>query len=87
MKLLNASRSNISDKVPTSTTPPSNLFPSHDTSNNTGNDSLNVPQLKAPIAPMLKLPPQQALLPQENINSELIPYQDKEVEAVFRPQN
>ena len=36
---------------------------------------------------MPKLPPQQALLPQENpfdINSELIPYQDKEVEAVFK---
>ena len=36
---------------------------------------------------MPKLPPQQALLPQGNpfdINSELIPYQDKEVEAVFK---
>ena len=50
-------------------------------------ESLDIPQLKAPIAPMPKLPPQQALLPQENpfdINSELIPYQDKEVEAVFK---
>ena len=87
VKLLNAPRSKTSDKVSTSTTPPINLFPSNDTSNDTGSDSLNVPQLKAPIAPMPKLPPQQALLPQENpfdINSELIPYQDKEVEAVFK---
>ena len=39
------------------------------------------------MAPMPKLPPQQALLPQENpfdINSELTPYQNKEVEAVFK---
>ena len=36
---------------------------------------------------MPRLPPQQALLPQENpfdINSEVIPYPDKEVEAVFK---
>ena len=36
---------------------------------------------------MPKLPAQQALLPQENpfdINSELIPYKDKEVEAIFK---
>ena len=54
---------------------------------NTGNESLEVPQLKVPIAPMPKLSPQQALLPQGKpfgINSELIPYQDKEVEAVFK---
>ena len=40
-----------------------------------------------PITPMPKLPPQQALLPPENpfdISSELIPYQDKEVEVVFK---
>ena len=33
------------------------------------------------------MPPKQALLPQENpfdVNSELIPYQEKEVEAVFK---
>ena len=37
---------------------------------------LHIPQFKAPIAYMPKLPPQQALLPQQNpfdINSELIP--------------
>ena len=86
-KLLNPPRSKPSDKILTDTNPPINLFPSNDTSNNTGNDSLNVPQLKAPIAPVSKLPPQQALLPQHNpfdINSELIPYEDKEVEALFK---
>ena len=63
------------------------LLPSNNTPTYTGNESLKVPQLKIPIAPMPKLPPQQALLPQENpfdINSELIPYQDKELEAVFK---
>ena len=53
-----------SDKILTDTTPPINLFPSNEASNDTGSDSLNVPQLKAPIVPVPKLPPQQALLPQ-----------------------
>ena len=76
-----------SDKVPTGIAPTVKLFPSNDTPTNTGGESLDIPQLEAPIAPMPKLPPKQALLPQENpfdINSELIPYQDKEVEAVFK---
>ena len=63
------------------------LFPSTDTSIHPGNESLELPQPKLPIAPMSKLPHKQALLPQENpfdINSELIPYQDKEVEAVLK---
>ena len=63
------------------------LLPSNDTPITPGKERLEVPQLKIPIAPMPKLPPQQFLLPQENtfdINSELIPYQDKEVEAAFK---
>ena len=50
-------------------------------------DSFSVPPLKAPLAPTPKLPPQQTLLPQENpfdIQSELIPYQEKEMEPVFK---
>ena len=68
-------------------TPNVRLLPSNDTPINTGNESLEVPQLKVPIAPIPNLPPQQAPLPQEHpfdINSKLIPYQDKEVEAVFK---
>ena len=67
--------------------PSAKLFPSNDTSVHTGNESLEAPQLKMPIAPLPKLPPQQVLLPKENpfdINSELIPHNDKEVEAVFK---
>ena len=67
--------------------PNTKLIPSTDPCIHTGNEGLEVPQLKIPIAPMPKLPHQQALLPQQNpfdINSELIPYQDKEVEAVFK---
>ena len=73
--------------VSTGTTPSIKLFPSTETTNNTGSDSHNIPQLKAPIAQMPKLLPQQALLPQNDpfdIDSELIPYQDKEVVAVFK---
>ena len=49
-------------------------------------EDLEPSQLRLPIAPMPKLPAKQALLPQENpfdINSELIPNQEKEVEVVF----
>ena len=87
VKLLNIPRLKASDKVSTSTTQPVNIFPSNNTSNDTGSKSLSIPQLKAPIAPMPKLPAQQALLPQEKsffINPELIPYKDKEAVAVFK---
>ena len=90
VKLLNAPKLKPSYKVPTGVAPTVKLFPSNITPTNTGSEILDIPQLEAPIASMPKLPPQQALLPQENpfdINSELIPYQDKEVEAVFKPQN
>ena len=67
--------------------PSAKLFPSTDTSVHTDNESLEASQLKMPVAPLPKLPPQQVLLPQENpfdINSELIPHNNKEVEAVFK---
>ena len=87
VKLLNAPKLKPSDKIPTDVAPTVKLFPSNQTPINTGSESLDIPQFKALIAPMPKLPPQQAMLPQENpfdINSKLIPYQDKEVEAVFK---
>ena len=65
VKLLNAPKPKSSDKVPTGVAPTAKLFPSNNTPTNSGNESLYIPQLKAPIAPMPKLPPQQALLPQE----------------------
>ena len=86
-KLLNTQTSRLSEKVSTNIPPPVKLFPPSETSHIPVGDHLNVPQLKAPIASVPKLPPQQALLPQENpfdINSELIPYQDKEVEAASK---
>ena len=88
VKLLNAPRSRLSEKVSTNIPPPVELFPPSERSHIPAGDQLNVPQLKAPIAPVPKLPPpQQALLPQENpfdIDSELVPFQDREVEAVFK---
>ena len=87
VKLLNTPKHKPNLKSYPQMNPNAKLFPSTDTSVHTGNESLEVPQLKMPIASMPKLPPQQVLLPQENpfdINSELIPYNDKEVEAVFK---
>ena len=48
-------------------------------------DNSSIPNLKVPLAPIPKSLPQQNMLPQENpfdIQSELIPYQDREVEPV-----
>ena len=50
VKLLNAPRSSNSDVVSTGTTPSIKLFPFTETTNNTGSDSHNIPQLKTPIA-------------------------------------
>ena len=50
-------------------------------------DNSSIPHLKAPLAPIPKLLPQKNMLPQENpfdIQSELIPYQDREVEPIFK---
>ena len=78
------------NRFPTDIPPPVKLFPPSERSHHPASDHLSVPQLKAPIAPIPKLPPQQALLPQENpfdINSESILYQDREVDAAFKSQN
>ena len=50
-------------------------------------DITSVPNFRQPLANIPKLPPQQNLMPQENpfdIQSDLIPYQDKEMEPVFK---
>ena len=86
VKLLHAPKVNSSDNVPTAITPPIKLFPSGDTPIKPNNENLDTPEVQISITKP-KIPPQQALLPQENpfdINSELIPYNDREVEAVFK---
>ena len=85
--MLNAPRSKPSDKTLTPVPLPFKLFPPHTKYYQVIADSSTVHHLKAPLAPVSKLSPQQTLLPQENpcdIDSELIPYQEKEVEAVFK---
>ena len=50
-------------------------------------DTTSIPHFRQPLANIPKLPPQQTLIPQENpfdIQSDLIPYQDKEMEPVFK---
>ena len=47
----------------------------------------SAPNFRQPLANIPKLPPQQTHMPQENpfdIQSDLIPYQDKEMEPVFK---
>ena len=86
VKLLNAPSGKSSDKVPTAITAPMKLFPSGDIPIKPNSESLAIPQVQIPITKP-KLPPQQALLPKENpfaINSELIPHNDRKVEAVFK---
>ena len=65
VKLLNAPKPKSSDKTPTDVFPSVKLFPPKVASDQTSTDSCNVPHLKAPLAPVPKLPPQQTLLPQE----------------------
>ena len=87
VKMLNAPKHKLVSRPCPEVTPNVKLFSSTDISTHQGNENLESPQLKIPIAPMSKLSHKQALLPQENpfdINSELIPYQEKEVEAVFK---
>ena len=51
------------------------------------NEPTSAPNFRQPMANLSKLPPQQILMPQENpfdIQSDLIPYQEKEMEPVFK---
>ena len=50
-------------------------------------DTPSTTNFKQPLAPIPKLPPQQAFMSQENpfdIQSDLVPYQEKEIEPVFK---
>ena len=57
------------------------------TEKHAGEETTSAPNFRQPLANIPKLPPQQTLMPQENpfdIQSDLIPYQDKEMEPIFK---
>ena len=87
VKMLNTPKLNTPDKIAPPTPRPVAPFPLRDQSLNTETSPIEIPLAKPPGQPAPKLPPQQALMPQNNpfdINSELIPFQEQEVEAVFK---
>ena len=90
VKLLNAPKHKLVSRPCPEVTPNVKLFPSTHISTPQGTEGLEPPQLKLPIASMPKLPPKQALLPQENpfdINSELIPHKKKKWKLYLRHQS
>ena len=85
--MLNTPKLKIPDKITPLTPQPVAPFPLRDQTFNTETSPIEIPLAKPPGQPAPKLPPQQALMPQNNpfdINSELIPFQEQEVEAVFK---
>ena len=87
VKMLNTPRLKVPHKIAPQTPKPVAPFPLRDQSLNTDTSSIEIHLAKPHGLPAPKLPPQQALMPQNNpfdINSELIPFQAQEVEAVFK---
>ena len=87
VKMLNTPKLKTSDKIAPQTPQPVAPFPLRDQTLNTETSPVEIPLAKPPGQPVPKLPPQQVLMPQNNpfdINSELIPFQEQEVEAVFK---
>ena len=85
--MLNTPKLKTSDKIAPQTPQPVVPFPLRDQTLNTERSPIEIPLAKPPGQQAPKLPPQQALMPQNNpfdINSELIPFQEQEVEAVFK---
>ena len=85
--MLNTPKLNTSDKIAPQTPQPVAPFPLRDQTLNTETSPVEIPLAKPPGQQAPKLPSQQALMPQNNpfdINSELIPFQEQEVEAVFK---
>ena len=85
--MLKTPKLKTSDKIAPQTPQPVAPFPVRDEALNTEASPVEIPLAKPPGQPVPKLPPQQALIPQNNpfeINSELIPFQEQEVEAVFK---
>ena len=86
-KMLNTPKLKTPDKIAPQTPQPVAPFPLRDQTLNTERSPIEIPLAKPPGQHAPKLPPQQALMPQNNpfdINSELIPFQEQEVEAVFK---
>ena len=87
VKMLNTPRLKTSDKIAPQTPQPVAPFPLRDQTLNTERSPIEIPLAKPPGQQAPKLPPQQALMPQSNpfdINSKLIPFQEQEVEAIFK---
>ena len=85
--MLNTPKLKTPDNMAPQTPKPVAPFPLRDQSLNTETSPIEIPLAKPPGPPAPKLPPQQALMPQNNpfdINSGLIPFQEQEVEAVFK---
>ena len=89
VKMLNTPKLKTSDKIASQTPQPVAPFPLRDQTLNTETSPVEIPLAKLPDQQAPKLPPQQALMPQNNpfdINSELILFQEQEVETVFKTQ-
>ena len=87
VKMLNTPKLKTPDEKAPQTPQPVAPFPLRDQTFNTEASPVEIPLAKPPGQPAPKLPPQQALMPQNNpfdINSELIPFQEQGVEAVFK---
>ena len=87
VKMLNTPKLKAPDKITPSTPTAVAPFPLRDQPLSTDTSTIEMPLAKPAEPPVPKLPPQQALMPQNNpfdINSELIPFQEQEVEAVFK---
>ena len=85
--MLNTPKLKTPDKIAPQTPRPVAPFSLRDQSLNTESSPIEIPLAKPLSPPAPKLPPQQSLMPLNNpfdINSELIPFQEQEVEAVFK---
>ena len=84
--MLNTPKIKASDKIIPSTPKPVAPFPLRDQPLSTDTSSIEIPSAK-PLGPPAPKLPQQELMPQKNpfdTNSELIPFQEQEVEAFFK---
>ena len=87
VRMLKTPKLKTPDKIAPQPPQPFVPFPLRDQTLNTEKSPVEIPLAKPLGQHAPKLPPQQALMPQNNpfdINSELIPFQEQEVEAVFK---